>query len=150
MEFKSVDDLLNFAIEKEEEAAVFYKGLAGKMEKPHMRQVFEDFSREEQGHKQKLLAIQDGKLFLSAEKKVMDLKLADYLVDVEPEEDLDYQKALILAMKKEKASFKLYNDLAATTDDANLRNTMLSLAQEEAKHKLRIEIEYDENILTWD
>ena len=61
---------------------------------------------------------------------------------------MDYQEALILAMKKEKASFRLYNDLAATTDDADLRSLLLGLAQEEAKHKLRLEVEYDEHFLT--
>ncbi|CAK0779854.1 hypothetical protein CCP3SC15_6990002 [Gammaproteobacteria bacterium] len=52
-----------------------------------------------------------------------------------------------MAMKKEKAAFKLYTDLAASTDDVGVRNTLLALAQEEAKHKLRFEIEYDDQIL---
>jgi rubrerythrin len=66
---------------------------------------------------------------------------------VEAAPDMDYQQALILAMKKEKASFKLYNDLAAQTDDANVKSTMLIMAQEEAKHKMRLEIEYDDNYM---
>ena len=52
-----------------------------------------------------------------------------------------------VAMKKEKAAFRLYTDLAASTDDADLKATLLLLAQEEAKHKLRFELEYDEQIL---
>ena len=63
--------------------------------------------------------------------------------EVEPDEDLDYQKALILAMKKEKAAFMLYTDLADQADDAELKDVFKALAQEEAKHKLRFEIEYD-------
>ena len=109
-----------------------------------MRQIFLDFAGEEQGHKRKLLRIkQDGSLLSTAEK-VTDLKMADYLTDVEPSSDLEYEEALILAMKKEKAAFKLYTDLAATTDNETLRATLLGLAQEEAKHKLRFEIEYDD------
>jgi rubrerythrin len=50
-------------------------------------------------------------------------------------------------MKEEKAAFKLYSDLAARTDDAAAKEVLLMLAQEEAKHKLRFEIEYDDNIL---
>jgi len=50
-------------------------------------------------------------------------------------------------MKEEKSAFKLYSDLAARTDDVSTREIFLSLAQEEAKHKLRFEIEYDDNIL---
>jgi rubrerythrin len=51
-------------------------------------------------------------------------------------------------MKKEKAAFKLYTDLATSVSDENLRSVFKMLAQEEAKHKLRFEIEYDENILS--
>ena len=42
MTFSSVDEILDFAIGKEEEAAKFYAELAGTMEKPYMRTVFAD------------------------------------------------------------------------------------------------------------
>jgi rubrerythrin len=146
--FGSVDDILDFAIGKEEEAAQLYTGLARQTQKSWMRQVFEEFATEELGHKEKLLGIKQGKRLAPAAEKVLDLKLADYLTDVEASSDLDYQDALILAMKEEKAAFRLYSDLAAATDDDTLRATLLALAQEEARHKLRFEIEYDDHILT--
>jgi rubrerythrin len=46
-----VDEILDFAIGQEEEAALFYKGLAETMDRPWMSKVFLDFSREEEGHK---------------------------------------------------------------------------------------------------
>jgi len=148
--FTSTDELLEFAIAKEEEANQFYTDLAARIEKSPMREVFEHFAKEELKHKARLEAIKQGKLFLSAEQKVQNLKIADYLVEIKPEPDetLDYQKALMIAMQREKASFKLYTDLAAITDNADLQKTLLALAQDEAKHKLRFEIEYDEHILT--
>jgi rubrerythrin len=85
---------------------------------------------------------------MPAPAKVQDLKIGDYLVDQKPNPELDYQEALILAMKKEKAAFRLYSDLADVTEDEKLRQVFQALAQEEAKHKLRFEIEYDDNILT--
>jgi rubrerythrin len=146
--FGSVDEILDFAIGKEEEAAQLYTSLGRQTKKSWMRQVFEEFASEERGHKAKLEAIKDGKLLLPVAEKVMDLKIADYVIDVEASPDLDYQDALVLAMKEEKAAFRLYSDLAAVTDDETLRATLLALAQEEAGHKLRFEIEYDEHILT--
>jgi len=150
MAFNSVDEILDFAIQKEEESAHMYTDLAGTMKKVYMREVFAGFAREEEGHKKKLLEIKKGKLLLSAAAKVLDLKIADYVADVAPRADLDYQDALILAMKKEKAAFRLYTDLAGATDDHALRATLLDLAQEEARHKLRFEIEYDEQFLSED
>lgn len=146
--FNSVDEILNLAIGKEEESAQFYSDLAGRTGAPWTRQVFEDFAREELKHKEKLLAVKRGGLLLSAAEKVVDLKIADYLMDVEPSPELDYQEALILAMKKEKEAFKFYTDLAAATEDGGLQQTLHALAQEEAKHKLRLETIYDEQILT--
>lgn len=146
--FGSVDNALDFAIKEEEAAFDFYTELAGKMEKAWMKKVFEDFAQEEKQHKEKLVGVKTGKQLMAVEGKITDLKIADYLVDVSPSADLNYQKALTLAMKKEKAAFKLYSDLAATADNEAVRDIFLGLAQEEAKHKLRFEVEYDEQFLT--
>ena len=146
--FGSIDEVLDFAISEEEKAHDFYMDLSQKVDKPWMKKALQDFAREEAGHKQKLLGVKSGKHLAPAETKVLDLRLAGYLVDVEPRPNLTYQDALILAMKKEKAAWKLYMDLAATTSDAALQNTFKSLAVEEANHKLRFETEYDEAILT--
>jgi rubrerythrin len=147
-EWDSIDDILDFAIGEEQAAADFYTELGGKMDRPWMRQVFEEFAEEEMGHKAKLIAIKEGKTMELRTEPVTDLKIGDYLIEVEPSPDMDYQDALIIAMKKEKAAFKLYTDLAASTDDSIVRAVFLSLAQEEAKHKLRFEIEYDDYVLT--
>jgi rubrerythrin len=146
--FGTVDEILDYAIAREQEAHDGYMDLARSVKRPWMREVFEGFAQEEAGHKKKLLAIKDGKLLAGSATKVVDLKIGDYLVEVDKSADLNYQQALILAMKKEKAAFKMYSDLAARVSDANVRSVFLMLAQEEAKHKLRFEIEYDDYILT--
>jgi rubrerythrin len=50
-------------------------------------------------------------------------------------------------MKKEKAAFRMYTKLAENAVDPSVKATLLNLAQEESKHKLRFEIEYDDFIL---
>ncbi len=144
--FESFIAVLDYAIEKEIEANQFYEGLAKQMKNPAMRGVFEAFAKEELGHKAKLQAIKQGKEIQPA-KNTTDLKIADYTVDVEPAPDMSYQDALILAMKKEKAAFRLYLDLADQVENEDQKSLFLSLAQEEAKHKLRFEIEYDDVML---
>ena len=147
-QWKSVDEVLDFAIRNEEEARDFYTGMAGKMKNQPMRTIFEGFAREEEGHREKLVEIKKSGGFAPSRQKVMDLKIGDYLVEPSEDRDVNYQDALIMAMKREKAAFKLYMDLAEATDDAGLKETMLALAHEEANHKLRFEIEYDDNFLT--
>jgi rubrerythrin len=144
MGFGSIDEILDFAIGKEEEAARFYTGLAQRATNPGIREAFSEFAKEEEGHREKLLAVKEEKIAFAPSEKVTDLKIAETVQDVQPNPDMDYQDALILAMKEEKAAYKLYTDLAAMTDVGSLRATFLALAQEEAKHKLRFEIEYDD------
>ncbi len=148
MEFQSPGEILDFAVKEEEKAAAFYKELAEKVENPGVRETLLSFAREEEGHKARLLEVKEGKLALPEGGKVADLKISDYTVDVEPSPGMTYTQALVAAMKAEKAAFRLYSDLAASAEDPALKEMFLGLAQEEAKHKLRFEIEYDEQVMT--
>jgi rubrerythrin len=145
-----MDEVLDFAIEREIEANKFYTELAKRMEDSAMRKVFEEFAKEELGHKAKLEAAKAGQFQMAQTEKVQSLNIADYVVDVEPKPDMDYADALVVAMKKEKASYRLYLDLAEQVDNEELKSTLLWLAGEEANHKLRFEIEYDDVVLKED
>ncbi|MCD6287817.1 MAG: ferritin family protein [Candidatus Hydrogenedentes bacterium] len=148
MGFKTVDEVIDFAIRKEDDAAKMYTELADRVEYEYMSRLLLEFAREEKGHKAKLLAIKEGKYLVPATEKIMTLGIADNAVAIEPGPDMDFQDALLLAMKEEKAAFAMYTKLAESTDDPDLKSTLLALAQEEAKHKLRFELEYDEHVLT--
>jgi rubrerythrin len=146
-EFNSVDDILDFAINREQEAVDFYTEAAASVDKEWMKKVFLGFAKEEKGHKAKLQAVQRGKKILMPDKEVQNLKIADYLAAVDVTPNMGYQQVLIVAMNREKMAFKLYSDLAEKVDEAEVRDLFRGLAQEEAKHKLRFELEYDEVIL---
>lgn len=146
-EFKNVDDILDFAMNSEQEAIDFYNELANSAISEDMRKVFNQFAQEEIGHKAKIREIKEEGTYTLPKEKVKDLKLGDYLVTVEPTHNMNYQDALVLAMKKEKAAFRLYMDLSEKAENESMKNLFLGLAQEESKHKLRFELEYDENVL---
>lgn len=145
--FNSIDDVLDFAINAEQEAVDFYNQLAENSKTEDMRHVFTSFAQEEIGHKARLTKIKKEGSFKVEPKQIADLKISDYMVDIKPTPDITYQDALVLAMSKEKAAFRLYYDLAKKAGDLEMRDVFLSLAQEESKHKLRFEIEYDEYVL---
>jgi len=145
---EAVEKILDFAIAREEESVKFYTDLARKMEDSSMRETFEGFAGEEEKHRARLEEMKNRKDFSFEPVKIMDLKIADYIVAVESGAGMDYQKALILAMKREKKAFQLYTNLSESATDENLKNVFRFLAQEEARHKLRIELEYDEVILS--
>ena len=147
-EFTNINFILDFAINQEQESVDFYMNLATKVLNKEMKKIFENFAKEEIGHKAKLIKLKEEGLSNSFNNEnIANLKMDEYLVNVKPSPDMTYQDALILAMKKEKYAFKLYTNLADYAKAENLKNIFLMLAQEEAKHKLRFEIEYDEFVL---
>jgi rubrerythrin len=145
--FKTIDEILDFAMNAEQEAIDFYTELATKMNNPEMKSTFLEFAKEEVNHKARLMKIKEEKIFDANPQVIMDLKIADYTVNAKPTPDMQYADALVLAMKKEKAAFKLYSALASRTQNKELKKVFEDLAIEESKHKLRFEIEYDEFVL---
>ena len=145
--FESIDEILDFAMQSEQEAVDFYSRLAAQMTNKQMREVFMEFAREEVGHKARLQKIKDDGLFTMAVDQVKDLKIADYVVAGKPSEHMEYADALVLAMKREKAAFKLYMALSDRTEIPELKQIFQALAVEESKHKLRFEVEYDDYVM---
>jgi len=146
-EFDNIDAILVFAIEQEQKAVDFYTELAREAHSEEMRKVFIEFAGEEIRHKQRLTRIREEGVFTMPTEKVTDLKIADYVVEVKAGGKLSYEEALVLAMKREKAAFRLYTTLAERAPNQQLREVFESLAMEESRHKLRFEVEYDEYVL---
>ena len=146
-EFSSVNDILDFAMNEEQMAVDFYRELAENSKTDDMRKVFIEFAEEEIRHKQRLLKIKEEGFYKLEPEHISDLKIADYMVNIKPSPNMTYEEALVLAMKKEKVAFKLYMALADRAPTQPLKDVFMSLAQEESKHKLRFEIEYDEYVL---
>jgi rubrerythrin len=146
-DFESINDILDFAIENEQKAVDFYNQLAASARNDEMRITFEQFAREEMSHKAKLLTIKEQGTISYSKADVADLKIADYVVRTETETEVTYEQALVLAMKREKAAFKLYLKLSEKAPTAEIKSLFLALAQEESRHKLRFEIEYDDYFL---
>lgn len=145
--FKNVDEILDFAIKTEEDSNYIYTEWAKKQVNQSIQQFFEELASEELKHKEYILAVKGGKSLTSSEKEIPDLKISDYMVDANASIEMDYQEALTLAMHREKMAFKIYSYLADISTNANMKSTFQILAQEEAKHKLRLEIIYDDEIL---
>jgi rubrerythrin len=148
MGLKQYDEIIKFAIEKEIGAFNFYTKASQVAKYSGARELFIDFSKEEEKHRKLLEDITVEKIAqLKVEKAVPDLKISDYMVDVEFRPDLSYADILRMAMKLEERSLKLYTDLKETALGQEIHKLFDFLAQQEAKHKYAIEKKYDEDIL---
>ncbi len=148
MDLTKYDGIIKFAIETEINAFNFYVRASQVAKYSGARELFIDFSKEEQKHRELLEGITAEKIAdLKVEKPVPDLKISDYMVDVEFKPDLSYADILRVAMKMEERSLKFYTDLKQTAKDKALDKLFDFLAQQEAKHKYHLELKYDEDIL---
>lgn len=141
-EYENNTEILEFAISREIEAFQFYTALAERMEKPQKKKIFEELAKEELEHKAnlELEIIKTGRTVATGSQ---DLNADDYHIEGDFQFDIGLQQLLQLAIEKEKAAFELYVDLAAKMHDENSRETLLAMAEEEVKHKMRFEYEYD-------
>jgi len=140
--FNSINEVLDFAINKEIESHNFYTELADFVEQPEMAEVLTDLALEELRHKAVLESIKAGQIALN-EKEIGNLGITETVKDVNPDAKMDYVEMLVVGMKKEEIARRLYTDLASIVQNRQIRDIFMKLAQQEADHKLRFEIEYD-------
>ena len=141
--FNDNNEILDFAIKNEQISIDFYTKLSKKVSDKQIQNLFKEFANEEKKHKYRLSKIKEDKKVILQTQDIIDIKISDYFVSDKETKDIGYQEALILAMKREKAAFKLYKKLSKMTTDNELKEVFLQLANEEAKHKMNFEIEYD-------
>lgn len=152
MEFGSIDEILSFAIEKENEAADFYKKHAAEASRASLKETLVSFAKEEEKHAALLSDIAGNKEKIDSYefKEITDLKISDYMVEMEYEEGMPMPEILKLAMKREEKAVKLYQTLADQTDVEDAKKVFLMLVQEEKKHKLGLESMYDDYLADQD
>ena len=137
-------EILQLAIAKEVEAYNFYLAIADHVADQNMREEFIELAKEELIHKEKLELelMKIGRTTIVEQNPIRSER--SYIVSNNPAPlDMDYKDMLLLAIEKEEAAFKMYVNMAAGVKDEKSREMIMSLAQEEVKHKLRFQTEYD-------
>ena len=148
MDRKLFDEVVAFAIEKEQQAADDYSAASKTVKRAHLKSMLLEFAAQEEAHKRKLESIDRERVAEAAIVDIPDLRIADFRDSAELTPDMDYQDLLTLAMKREEKAHNLYATLASKSREPELRRLFELLAQEEARHKLALEKEYDDHILT--
>ena len=148
MDFGSIAEVVEFAIEKEHEAAMFYRQAAENENVPSSKSVFVDYAVEEEKHEKMLkdFTFDKASVTLYKFKKIEDIKRADYLTEMTYKPGMSYHEVMRLAMKREEKAYKLYLKLAESAPEENLSNIFNILAHEELKHKSSLERMYDDDL----
>lgn len=148
MEFSTIEDILEFALEKEDASYRLYKSAAKTSINLSAKKLFEEMAQQEANHKRFIQQLDREKIERYKSRQTPDLKISEYLVDIPYREDMTYQEILVYSMKSEEKACRLYAEAETMTDDPELKKLFRMLANEEKKHKFYLESLYDDKVLT--
>ena len=146
MGFDTIEEIIRYAIERENDAARIYGEASRVADWEGSKSLFEEFEKEEKRHAEILEGLLEDRQLLDSYQYewIPDLKRSNTMVAVKYEPGMAYPDILLLAMKMEERALKLYNDLRDRAESDAHRKVFKVLCQEEAKHKLRLETLYDD------
>lgn len=148
MKFVTLEEVIEFAIEREDTAYKLYKRAAELSTSIASKKMFEELAQEEATHKAVFSKVDEDKAESHKLCKIPESSIAKYLADVPFRENLSYSEILAYALKTEENAYQLYKAAAGMADDPKLQKVLMTFAEVELGHRRRLEAIYEERVLT--
>jgi rubrerythrin len=142
-EQQTIGQIIRLAVLREQEAYSFLMAVSECVESADIKYILQDLAKEELEHKDKLELelMKLGEVYRSEEMQAEDEN--PYYIEADQFTGMDYADLLKLCIEKEDISFRLYINMAVQVRQRESRDIFLALAEEELRHKLRFETEYN-------
>lgn len=137
-------EILRYAISREVISHELYLALAKRTSRPSQRQLFTVLAEEERQHKAKL-ELELMKMGQVVDDAEMTASLEDTAIIPALREDApdDFRTVIMTAIERERGAFRIFVNLAMQITSDPQRELLLSLAEEEARHRVLLQLEYD-------
>ncbi len=141
---KRVSDILDLSIKREEEAYEFYMDILGRVDDESAKDTLKFIAGEEVKHKRFLVNYREGKYGADGLRMAdfVEYKIAEYLEEPDMDGDLSSQEVYLIAAHRESRSHQFYTELAGLHADGEIQTMLLKMANEELKHKEKMEYLY--------
>ena len=141
---KTIADVIDLAIQREEEAYDFYMDIHGKVRDAAVKDTVAFIAGEEKKHKAFLVDYRDGNYGSDALRMadVVEYRIAEYLEEPEISKDSSSEDVYLIAAHREGRSHQFYTELASMHADSELKTMLSKMANEELKHKEKMEYLY--------
>jgi rubrerythrin len=141
---KELTALIDTAIEREEEAYRFYMDLHGRSEDTSVKETLAWMAAEEQRHKEFLLRYRAGGFGTGPLRvaEVVYYRIAEHQQEPDRSEATRREDVFLLAAHREARSHAFYRELAAQHPAGEVHEILLRMANEELKHKEKVEYLY--------
>ncbi len=139
---KGYKEIIQYAIDREIEAEMFYKEMESKVSKPILKEMFANFAKEENKHQQILKEAFHNKEAELNFKPTVDYGVSETVAKPTISDEMTLADAFTIAMKNEERAMKMYNYLAANSSSESIKKLFQDLASMEQGHKLKMELSY--------
>ena len=138
-------ELLDSAIYKEIASQAIYIAGQSKTEDPGAKALMKELADDELKHSQWLKNLKERGLEQQHwhREKVPNLMISEYLTGGDILEGAGLQDTLTFAIKREQQSIEFYSKMMGVMGDETAKHLCEWLVQEELKHRLRLEIFYN-------
>ena len=141
---KNLTALIDTAIRREEEAHRFYMDLHGKSGDAAIKETLAWMAAEEEKHRAFLVAYRAGSFGGEALRMsdVVYYRIAEHQKEPDPSQAARREDVFLLAAHREARSHAFYRELAEQHPPGEARDTLRRMANEELKHKEKVEYLY--------
>lgn len=150
MKKSDFQEIIRFAMDREDESIQTYERMNQIAKTPGLKKLIDELKKEEENHKRLLKNLSQKRVEFYNIKDITDLKITDYLIQEKPGPDMDFQGLLTFAAQKEQKSVDLYSELEKRAENEEIKKLFGYLVQQEKSHKLKLEKEYDKQVLEED
>jgi len=144
------NSFLDLAIQREVEAYNFYMDLYNKVSDSTAKEALKWIAGEEKKHEEFLRNYKDGKISMGTIKlsEIEDQKIAEHVAAPEVKPQMDTKDVYLVAAHRELASFTFYTEFAKLHTDKEVKEMLTRIANEEMKHKEKVEYLYSNTAFT--
>ncbi len=141
---KTVLEIIEIAIKREEEAYDFYMDIHDKVTETAVKETLNFIANEEKKHREFLVKYRDGGFGVDTLRMndPIEYKIAEHLQEPEVKADMRSEDVYLVAAHRENRSYHFYTDLAGLHPDGDLNELLLKVASEELRHKEKMEYLY--------
>lgn len=140
----SLSQVIQMAVQREQDAYFFYMDLIDRMGDPSVVDTLEWIAGEEKKHRKFLVDYRNGKFGSKSLRmsSVVEYSIAEHAAAPDIEENMDSADIFLVAAHRELQSYEFYTGLAGMHTDGEIRKLLDRIANEELKHKEKMEYLY--------
>jgi len=146
MEIKTLNDLLEIAIQDEISSQKFYRDSMEKTKDGATKDFLKSLIEEEKGHERILKSIKEMEIYdgtIQVDETIIEKTRKSHSViipDLRPDTKID--EILEIALRRETKAFNLFYQMVEITKESELKALFNKMAEEEMVHHKKIEIKY--------